>query len=83
MLKAPHPRNLLHGSLVSPSLAAAIINGKYINAVPLYRLEKEFERYGLAIPRQNMANWMIRLGEGYLWSYVKKKYKLNMNFSPQ
>lgn len=66
MIKAPHPRNLLRGSLVSPSLAAAIINGKYVNAVPLYRLEKEFERYGLAIPRQNMANWMIRLGEGYL-----------------
>lgn len=66
MVKAPHPRNLLRGSLVSPSLAAAIINGKYVNAVPLYRLEKEFERYGLAISRQSMANWMIRLGEGYL-----------------
>lgn len=45
MVKAPHPQNLLHGSLVSPSLAAAVINGKYVNAVPLYRLEKEFERY--------------------------------------
>lgn len=62
MVKAPHPKNLLHGSLVSPSLAAAIMNGKYVNAVLLYRLEKEFERYGLAITRQNMANWMIRLG---------------------
>lgn len=66
MVKAPHPKNLLHGSLVSPSLGAAIINGKYVNDVPLYRLEKEFERYGLAISRQNMANWMIRLGEEYL-----------------
>lgn len=56
MVKAPHPKNLLHGSLVSPSLGAAIINGKYVNAVPLYRLEKEFERYGLAISRQNMAD---------------------------
>ena len=73
MIKAPHPRNLLHGSLVSPSLAAAVINGKYVNAVPLYRLEKEFERYGLAITRQNMANWMIRLGEEYIavmWDYL-------------
>ena len=75
MVKAPHPKNLLHGSLVSPSLAAAIINGKYVNAVPLYRLEKEFERYGLAITRQNMANWMIRLGESYLgimYDYLHK-----------
>lgn len=66
MVKAPHPGNLLHGSLVSPSLGAAIMNGKYVNAVPLYRLEKEFERYGLSITRQNMANWMMRLGEEYL-----------------
>lgn len=75
MVKAPHPRNLLHGSLVSPSLGAAIMNGKYVNAVPLYRLEKEFERYGLAITRQNMANWMIRLGERYLgimYDYLHK-----------
>ena len=76
MIKAPHPRNLLHGSLVSPSLAAAVINGKYVNAVPLYRLEKEFERYGLAITRQNMANWMIRLGEAYLGTMYDHLHKL-------
>ena len=66
MVKAKHPKGLLHGSTVSPTLAAAIINGKYVNAIPLYRLEQEFRRYGLAITRQNMANWMIRLGEEYL-----------------
>ena len=73
MVKAPHPKKLLSGSLVSPSLAAAVLNGKYVNAVPLYRLEKEFERYGLAITRQNMANWVIRLGEscfGPLYDYL-------------
>lgn len=76
MIKAPHPKSLLRGSLVSPSLAAAIINGKYVNAVPLYRLEQEFKRYGLCISRQNMANWMIRLGEEYLsvlYDYLHKK----------
>ena len=40
--------------------------GKYVNAVPLYRLEQEFQRYGLQITRQNMANWCIRLAEEYL-----------------
>lgn len=76
MVKADHPKALLHGSLVSPSLAAAIMNGKYVNAVPLYRLEQEFTRYGLTIPRKNMANWMIRLGEQYLaviYDYLHKK----------
>ena len=76
MVKADHPNVLLHGSLVSPSLAAAIINGKYVNAVPLYRLEQEFQRYGLQITRQNMANWCIRLGEEYLsvlYDYLHKE----------
>lgn len=66
MVKAPHPGFLLHGSPVSASLAAAVMNAKYVNAVPLYRLEQEFLRYGLSINRQCMANWMIRLGEEYL-----------------
>ncbi len=76
MIKAEHPKGLLHGSLVSPSLGAAIINGKYVNAVPLYRLEQEFQRYGLNISRQNMANWCIRLGEEYLsvlYDYLHKE----------
>lgn len=76
ILKADHPKALLHGSLVSPTIAAAIINGKYVNAIPLYRLEQEFSRYGLTITRQNMANWMIRLGESYLavlYDYLHQK----------
>jgi transposase len=76
MKKAEHPRSLLHGSMVSPSLAAGIMNGKYVNACPLNRMEKEFERYGLCINRKNMANWMIRLGEEYLgimYDYLHEK----------
>lgn len=76
MVKAEHPKALLHGSLVSASLGAAIINGKYVNAVPLYRLEQEFGRYGLKITRQNMANWCIRLSEEYLsvlYDYLHKE----------
>ena len=66
MVKAPHPKALLKGSLASSSLGAAIMNAKYVNATPLARIEREMERYGLTIPRQNMANWMIRLGEDYI-----------------
>ena len=80
MVKAEHPRGLLKGSPVSPSIAAAIMNGKYVNAVPLYRLEKEFERYGLAITRQNMANWMIRLGESYIAVMYDYLHELIYNY---
>ena len=80
MVKAPHPKKLLRGSLVSESLAAAIMNGKYVNAVPLYRLEKEFERYGLAITRQNMATWMILLSEEYLAVMYDYLHELLYNY---
>ena len=66
VVKAPHPGYLLKGSLVSPSLEAAVMNAKYVNAVPLYRQEQEFARYGLRISRQNMANWTIQCAERYL-----------------
>ncbi len=66
VIKAPHPQALLRGSLVSPSLEAAVMNAKYVNAVPLYRQEQEFERYGLHISRQNMANWTVQCADRYL-----------------
>ena len=66
IVKSPHPERLLRGSLVSPSLEAAIMNAKYVNAAPLYRQEQEFKRYGLHISRQNMANWTIQCADRYL-----------------
>ena len=76
IVRAPHPECLLRGSLVSPSLEAAVINAKYVNAVPLYRQEQEFERYGLHISRQNMANWTIQCADRYLavlYDYLHEK----------
>ena len=76
VIRAPHPGALLRGSLVSPSLEAAVINAKYVNAVPLYRQEQEFERYGLHISRQNMANWTIQCADRYLavlYDYLHEK----------
>ena len=40
VVKAPHPSSLLRGSLVSASLGAAIMNAKYVNGIPLHRMEK-------------------------------------------
>ena len=76
IVRAPHPECLLRGSLVSPSLEAAVMNAKYVNAVPLYRQEQEFGRYGLHISRQNMANWTIQCADRYLailYDYLHEK----------
>lgn len=65
-IRAKHPAYLLRNSLVSPSLEAAIMNAKYVNTVPLYRQEKEFERYGVNITRTELARWTILCAERYL-----------------
>ena len=66
IVRADRPSEILKNSIVTPSLLAAIINTKYINSVPLYRLEQEFSRYEVNISRQVMANWVIRGSERYL-----------------
>lgn len=66
IVRADRPSEILKNSIVTPSLLAAIINSKYINAVPLYRLEQEFARYEVNVSRQVMANWVIRGSERYL-----------------
>jgi transposase len=65
IVKADRPTDLLRNSIVTPSLAAGILNGKYINALPLYRLEQEFARNDVNISRQVMANWTIQCADRY------------------
>lgn len=65
-LRAKAPERLLAHSILTPELAAAVFNAKYVNAVPLNRLSEEFLRNDVNIPRQDMAGWMIRLSEYYL-----------------
>ncbi|MBQ2678330.1 MAG: IS66 family transposase [Firmicutes bacterium] len=65
-LRGDRPKDLLRGSLVTHSLEAAIMNAKYVNSLPLARIEKEFERNGVFISRQTMANWTIQCSKKYL-----------------
>jgi transposase len=57
---------VIKGSMASPSTVAYIMSQKYVNAMPLYRQEKEFERLGIEISRQTMANWVIRCANDWL-----------------
>ncbi|HEY9160983.1 MAG TPA: IS66 family transposase [Desulfomonilia bacterium] len=66
IIRAPKEQSLLRGSIATPSIVAAIMNGKYVNSMPLARHESEFQRYGVNLSRQTMANWMIRCSEEYL-----------------
>ena len=66
IVRAKRPVSLLRNSVATPSLVAAIMNGKYSNALPLYRISQEFERNDLVLSRATMANWVIRCSERYL-----------------
>lgn len=65
-VKGETPTYLLRGSIVSPSLEAAIINAKFANAQPFRRIEKDFEQNGVCISEQNMASWTIKCADRYL-----------------
>ena len=59
MLIAPVPLRILPRSIATPSLLASVLIGKFCNALPFYRQEKIFYRFGLEISRQDMSNWTI------------------------
>lgn len=75
IVKADRPADLLRNSIVTPSLEAAILNSKYVNAIPLYRLEQEFARNDVYLARQNMANWTIRCAERHLFPLWERMHQ--------
>ena len=77
IVRAEHPKELLKSSIATPSLVAGIMNGKYVNALPLYRMEQEFKRNDVPISRQIMSSWVMKSAERYLsLMYDKMKEKL-------
>lgn len=81
IVKAEHPKEMLNGSIATPSIVSAVIHGKYTNAVPLYRQEQEFARNDVNISRQTMANWVITSAERYI-SLVYDRMKEELLNSP-
>jgi len=79
IVRAPRDKSLLRNSVVTPSLQAAIYNSKYVNALPLYRLEQEFKRHDVNISRQNMASWTIQCSERYLSLLYDRMHKELLN----
>lgn len=66
-IRAAMPELPIPGSFASPELLAAIINSKYVNHMPLARIEKEFSRMDqVEISRQTMSNWMLTTADRYL-----------------
>jgi transposase len=74
-VRADMPNLPIPGSFATPELIAGIINSKYTNALPLARIEKEFDRMdSVRISRQNMSNWVLKCSEEYfsrIYNYMR------------
>jgi hypothetical protein len=55
---APAPARPVQGGYASAGLLAWIALSKYVDHAPLYRLEQMSSRWGAAISRQTMADWV-------------------------
>jgi len=79
---APLPSRLIEKGMPGPALMAYIGISKYVDHLPLYRLQKIFmERYGVDISRSTMAEWVEHLAEWLKPIYnVMKEELLAGNF---
>ena len=66
IVKAAKEPALLPGSFASAEAVAYLAAQKFVMYSPLYRLEQEFNRQGLKLSRQTMANWLLNVSEKWL-----------------
>ena len=64
--KTPKKPTFCPGSFASPEAVAHIMTQKFVMYLPLYRLEQEFQRQGLKLSRQTMANWILQASDTLL-----------------
>ena len=57
------PTQPIPKSNASPGLLAHIAVAKYQDGLPLYRMETIFKRMGIHLPRNTLANWMMKSSE--------------------
>lgn len=58
VLTAPKPAQPIEKSVAGPSLLAHVVDAKYAQHKPLYRLEDDLARYGVLIRRSTLWGWM-------------------------
>lgn len=68
---------LIPHSYVSKGLAAHVMYEKFINAMPYYRQEKDFEnQFGVKISRGTMAHWTIFCAQNYFSPMIEYFHRL-------
>ena len=65
-VKTPREAVVIPGGYATPEAIAHIATQKFVMGSPLYRQEQEWNRQGVLLSRQTMANWLIRSAEEWL-----------------
>jgi transposase len=68
--KSPMPYPVIQHSMASPSTVAWVMHQKFVNALPLYRQEKEWQTLGVNLSRATMANWILAASRDWLTPLV-------------
>jgi len=63
IVTAEKPLSPIEKGLAAPGLLAYVIVSKYSDHLPLYRLERILDRYGIDIARSTMCDWMAQCAE--------------------
>lgn len=59
---APIPPAVIDGGLASTSVLTWVTVGKYLDHLPLYRMEQIADRAGVPLARSTLAEWIGRIG---------------------
>lgn len=59
---APIPPVVIDGGLAAPGLLAWVASSKYLDHLPLYRIEQIAARQGVPLARSTLAQWIGRIG---------------------
>jgi transposase len=62
-ITAPRPAQGVARCLAAPGLLAHVIVSKFVDHLPLYRLERQFARQGVPLSRQTLCDWLARSAE--------------------
>ena len=76
IIKAARPVDLFRNSIATPALVASILNGKYVNALPLERQSRTFKINGINLSSNTMANWVINSSDTYLSLMYERLHRL-------
>jgi transposase len=62
VIAAAKPAMPIPKGLPGPGLLAHLIVSKYVDHLPLYRLEASYERQGVFLPRSTLCDWLLACG---------------------